>query len=406
MKTPAVYTTWTDKTKKALTCMLKFIDLDDDLGSGEILVRMLYVPIHGSFWLASDPRNIHPRSDEFMSDDGFVFGNGGVGEIVRLGAGAEGNIGDVVCVFGHIPCDHLDCYACRVMHRYTECDYDEGKIIGHGKNGKPGTFAEHVVLPRYSYEVLSSTKKELTEDNLIGSSFAFLLADVRNALTRNPDVLKSRNMMIFGAGFSGVLAAYLFLNSSPESKVFVIDSSQKNLDRFNRIFGSTQALTVKLDAKVNSLINLSGTGVDSRGYLAEVIEQISGAAKSFFNNGRVEVMFDASSGNTSMLWDNSKILKAGTIVIPFGFGNEYILLSKSLIQKSGLTIQMSRGVGNIRNRQEAVRLIRDGAGEFIYKSIIRDSEEINGIEKAVKYVNDAHSQDEFQVASLSAYIKI
>ena len=51
--------------------------------------------------------------------------------------------------------------------------------------------------------------------------------------------------------------------------------------------------------------------------------------------------------------------------IPFGFGSHYVLLSKDIIQLSGLHLGMSRGVGNLRNRQETIELIKAGAGRFL-----------------------------------------
>ena len=97
---------------------------------------MAYVPMHGSFWLASHPAGLHPRKQEFLRDGGFVFGNGGVGRVVATGSD---NVrpGDYVTIFGHAPCSHYNCYACTVLHRYTECEFKESTILGHGK-GAPG----------------------------------------------------------------------------------------------------------------------------------------------------------------------------------------------------------------------------------------------------------------------------
>ena len=52
------------------------------LGPREVRIAVRYVPMHGSFWLASNPKGIHPRHDEFLAAGGFVFGNGGVGQVI------------------------------------------------------------------------------------------------------------------------------------------------------------------------------------------------------------------------------------------------------------------------------------------------------------------------------------
>ena len=52
-------------------------------------------------------------------------------------------------------------------------------------------------------------------------------------------------------------------------------------------------------------------------------------------------------------------------VIPFGFASNIVLLDEMAIEKSGLTIMMSRGVGNQRNRKETIELIKRSKGKFI-----------------------------------------
>jgi hypothetical protein len=51
-------------------------------GPREVLIAVRYVPMNGSFWLASDPRGLHPCHDEFVAAGGFVFGNRGVGQVI------------------------------------------------------------------------------------------------------------------------------------------------------------------------------------------------------------------------------------------------------------------------------------------------------------------------------------
>ena len=72
---------------------------------------------------------------------------------------------------------------------------------------------------------------------------------------------------------------------------------------------------------------------------------------------------DCLSSNTSPLWSNNRILKENTFVI-FGFASNMILLDDMSIQKSGLTIMMTRG-RNQRNRKETIELIKRSKGKFI-----------------------------------------
>ena len=194
---------------------------------------MLYVPLHGSFWLASHPDGIHPRKAEFLKDERFVFGNGGVARVVQSTLGERDvAVGDYVCVFGHVPCDHYDCYACNVLHRYTECDYGESHILGHGKGSTEGTYGEVCGFASL-FPMTSATARprKPSREQLMAFMFGFLVADVRNALTRHPDTLRQRRMLLFGAGYSGQIAAYIHNRSCPEAKIFVVDSNSEYLKK-------------------------------------------------------------------------------------------------------------------------------------------------------------------------------
>ena len=50
-----IFTTWESNLKKNLKTTTRKVKIRK-LKPQEILVKNLYVPIHGSFWLASDPK--------------------------------------------------------------------------------------------------------------------------------------------------------------------------------------------------------------------------------------------------------------------------------------------------------------------------------------------------------------
>ena len=390
MKHQQIVTRWKDSEQDRLVTSLEEAELPE-LGPGEILIEVLFVPLHGSFWLASHPDAIHPRKDEFLSKGQFVFGNGGVGRVVQSKEDERVvGTGDYVCVFGHVPCSNYDCYACTVLHRYTECEYGESVIIGHGKNSTDGTYARYAVLPRYSYEVCYRETEKPLKAEVMPFMFGFLVADVRNALTRHPDSLRMRRMLLVGAGFSGQIAAYLHNRTCPESRILVIDSSQERLDTIKAI-DPDSIQTLCLPAKVSDELNGKHQSVEFRQELCDVIELIRDTMMDHFDGRTCNLLFDSSSGNTTPLWDNSKILGPATHCIPFGFGSQYILLNSSLMQRSGLNILMSRGVGNIRNRKEVIELIKAGASSFVMKSLVETAKECEGLDEAMEFIQSMHN---------------
>jgi len=387
MKNRQITTGWQNNSKDKLATYIKESEVPE-LKTGEILVEMVYVPMHGSFWLASHPDAIHPRKDEFLVDGEFVFGNGGVGRVISSKADErDAQPGDYVCVYGHVPCKHYNCYACTVLHRYTECDFNEGTIIGHGKHSYDGTYAKYVILPKYSYEVCYREAEQPTEEDLLPFMFGFLVADVRNALTRHSDSLRMRRMVLVGAGFSGMIAAYIHNKTCPESQIFVVDTSQERLDNIKAI-DPDSIKTYLLKEEVATQLNSKNQKVGFRHQLNSEIEEISEAMKEHFGGRGCNLLFDSSSGNTAPIWDNAKILSPTTHCIPFGFGSEYILLNKELIQMSGLNIMMSRGVGNIRNRKEVIELIKAGASDFINKRMVKVAKPLVTIDGAIDFINE------------------
>lgn len=400
-----ITTSWRDKKEKTLQTSLEKTEIPE-LKPGDILVEMYYVPMHGSFWLASHPHGLHPRRDEFMVDDSFVFGNGGVGRVIHSKADERDvQVGDYVTVFGHVPCNNYDCYACNVLHRYTECDYDEGTIIGHGKHSYDGTYSKYVVLPKYSYDVCYRAHENPTNEELMPFMFAFLFADVRNALTRHIDTLRSsRRIVIFGAGFSGLVAAYIINRTCPESKTFVVDPSAERLNRLQSLDGES-IKAFELPNDVVEQLNEKHQRVGFRHELNSIIHEMKSEMKEHFGGRGCDVLFDSSSGNSAPLWDNKHILSPTAHCIAFGFGSEYILLNKDLIQLSGLTIMMSRGVGNVRNRKEVIELIKAGANEVIHEKLIKGTKCIEGLNEASSFICTMQNPPRLLHEIDNAYIK-
>lgn len=352
-----------------------------DLKPDEVLIEVLCVPLHGSFWLATDPRAIHPRREEFLADGSFVFGNGGVGRAVEVGPGVVGVApGDYVAVFGHSPCDRYDCYACHTLHRYTECDYGEGQILGHGKGANDGTLASHAILPQESLEICFKADESPTADELAPFMFAFLVADVRNALTRNKDTLHLRRALIFGAGHSGAIATWLHTHSCPGSRIVVVDADEDRARRISEIDGGAIDAHVLAPAVVD-LLECSADGLKSLPELQDEILRLRERMEIHFQGRRCNLLMDCSSGNTIPIWDNSKLLSPGTHCLPFGFGSKALELTSDLLQCSGMNIVMSRGVGNQRNRRETIDLIKSGGHDFISEHLLSPCREAGSLQE-------------------------
>jgi len=375
-----------------------------DLKTGEILVRVLYVPLHGSFWLATHPFGIHPRHNEFMRNGCFVFGNGGVGEVVAVADKSTGvECGDYVCILGHSPCRNYDCYGCCVLHRYTECEYNENNIIGHGKGANDGTLALYATLPRYSWELCFKKGTWPMESDLKSFMFGFLIADVRNALTRHPDSLRMRRMLLFGAGNSGHIAAYLHLHTCPEAKILVVDPNSSRLESIKSL--NPKAIDIyELPEKVVGFLNSRQSYLECEQDVEVVIKEIEIKMKNHFRGRKCNLLFDGSSGNAASLWDNENILSPTAHCIPFGFGSDTINVGKKLIQYSGLSILMSRGVGNLRNRREVIELIKDGASDFINEYLIGDAKHLKSLEDCERFVQINHNPPKLLNEIQHAYV--
>jgi threonine dehydrogenase-like Zn-dependent dehydrogenase len=385
-----ITTRWRSEARDGLVTELVETEVPQ-LEEGEILAEMLFVPMHGSFWMASHPHAIHPRRDEFLESGSFVFGNGGVGRVVAVGAShSKTRVGDYVSVFGHVPCNHYDCYACTVLHRYTECDYGESSILGHGKGAAAGTYSRLCVLGPQTYEICYRKEEQPTANMLMPFMYAFLFADVRNALTRHPDTLRNRRMLVFGAGQSGHIAAYLHLHTCPEAKILVVDPVSERLESICSL--NHEAVEgYLLPSPVTEHMGKRRAGQQMDPELAGVVASLADRMRSHFGGRLCNVLFDASSGNTAQLWDNRSILSPATHCVVFGFGSEYVMLDRQLIQTSGLNLLMSRGVGNLRNRREVIELIKAGASGFVRKFLLSNAVALGSLEEAIEFVHKQHN---------------
>lgn len=362
------------------------------LESGEILVELLMVPIHGSFWLATDPRGVHPRYEEFLSAEEFVFGNGGVGRVIDASPDCRRvRCGDYVSVMGHLPCSHDNCHACQVLQRYTECEFGESMIVGHGKGAPDGTYAEYCILDEIACEVCVGADSQPSEQDLLPFMFAFLLADVRNALTRDVETLQRRRILIIGAGYSGHLAAWLLLRACPEAQIVVADINEDMLCSIARI--NTRSIhTVALpDPRRNT-------------WADEAKRVLADALRDVFGERKCEVLFDASSGNSTVLWADARVLGPGCHCISFGFGSDSLLLDKACLQVSGLKIMTSRGVGDASNRKASVELISAGAAASIIDYLVSHGRRLDGLDAAIKFVSRQHQSPDAAVRPPIAYI--
>jgi threonine dehydrogenase-like Zn-dependent dehydrogenase len=318
-----------------------------------------------------------------------VFGNGGVGRILasRTSAAREG---DLVAIFGHVPCRHHDCRACRITHRYVECEYGESSIIGHGRGGYDGTYQRHVVLPQYSYEICGRAGDGLSDDDLVPFMYAFLVADVRNALTRLAETGLKRRLLLFGGGQSGHIAARLHLDAAPDARVLIVEPSAERAQSIKSL--KPDAVDVcELPAGPMDRLNQSLDALPARD-LSALVETIAATVRHVFGRRGCDLIFDASSGNALPLWANRRVLTPGCHCVPFGFGGHALTLSREVLQISGVTIQTSRGVGDLDNRRAVVRALGGSLGAFVQAQLFAQSLPLIGLEHALAFIRAQHDR--------------
>ena len=312
------------------------------------------MPTHGSFWKAADPGNSHPRAAEFLSHGDFVFGNGGVAEVLAVGAGVERVVvGDLVGVFGHVGCERVDCRTCRVTERYVECPFGEAFIIGHGKRRVDGTYGTHAVVPETAVEPVGRPLDEIGEEALNALSFSFLAADVLNSLTRRGDLLQKSRILLIGSGMSGLIAAKLWLLFNPMARLVVVDPSVAQLEKA-RALAPGRVHGVRLsDDEARSVLE------------AELVRQ--------FGVYGPDVIWDSASSDSTPLWLHPGVVAPDTQCVLFGFGAARVTLESILLQTSGLSLQTSRGPGGRQQKAQALALCeRPDWVDFINRVLMSD----------------------------------
>lgn len=353
-----VVTRWADESRQRLVTAVEETAMRA-LGPEEILVEVLGVGLHGSFWLATHPERLHPRWEEFLQSGRFVFGNGGVGRVVALGSDVDGvKVGDYVSVFGHVPCDEDDCVPCRQDHRYVECQYGKASIIGHGKGSADGTLANYAYLPNHSWGRCFKAEERPDATALKPYMYAFLAADVRNALTRYPGGMERKRILIVGAGLAGRLAASMLLQENPDCRVVAVDVMPGRAS-------FVEQLSADRAKGIDALEGVTGASADAMGH---AVERIRKACLDWFG-GLPDMVMDCASEDASGLWATPRILSPGVLCLLFGFGMKSLTLDRRLLQLSGLVIQTSKGVGNKENRQAVLQLLKGGAADVLTRAI-------------------------------------
>lgn len=371
-------TSWADHPGGRLVTRLETAPLRGP-GNHEILVEMLGVGLHGSFWLATHPERLHPRWQEFMQEGRFVFGNGGVGRVVAAGRGiaaASGVApGDFVAMFGHVPCDEPECISCRQTHRYVECEYGTSSIIGHGKGGVDGTLARYALLPPETWGVCFKAQEKPDRQNLLPHLYAFLTADVRNALTRHPEGLRRKRALIIGAGLSGSLAAAMLLQENPGCRILALDIVPQR----------AKALADLAPDRIAAL-DIGNTQAPE----AEA-ERIGQACREWFAGHGPDLVLDCASEDATRLWASPHVLPPGALCIVFGFGMQGLALEHSLLQRSGLCIQMCKGVGDRENRAAALELLKaPGPCRDVVLGALDGARRVNTLEALEALVREFH----------------
>lgn len=379
-------TRWADAERASLVTRVERRDLSEPTGA-EVLVEPLWAPLHGSFWLAVHPEARHPRIREFMAQGRFVFGNGGVARVKSLGPDVHDVVpGDLVAVFGHHPCSRPDCEACRLRERFTECEYGEAGIIGHGKHSPDGLLGERCVLPAGSYALCAPAAKAADPRPYRPYMFTFLVADVLNALSRDPETFARERVLIVGAGLSGQLAAKLILTRNPAARVFGVDVSQGNASAFSSIEpGRTKAVVLDCSPQ------------DAPG-------ELDRRMREHFGGKSCNLLAECSSGHTAPLWANATVLRPGTHCVLFGFGLHGLSLDPGLLQLSGLRIQTSRGVGDGANRRKAVALMADGLADFVDRMLLPRFKALNSLTKLEEIVRENHKRGTMLVRNEDVYV--
>jgi 2-desacetyl-2-hydroxyethyl bacteriochlorophyllide A dehydrogenase len=178
-------------------------------GAGEALVKIEYCGICGSDVTAF--RGVNPT--QTYPIDG--IGHEGVGIIEEIGANDKGiKRGDRVALEPYVPCNR--CPMCKAG-RFNNCE--NLRVAGVHKNGMMAEYFVHPVQLLYKIpDSLSFERAALTEPQTIGL----------HALSRSR-VQAGENVVIFGAGAIGLLAAFSAKNIG--ARPVLIDFLQERLEK-------------------------------------------------------------------------------------------------------------------------------------------------------------------------------
>lgn len=341
-----------------------------ELGPTEVLARVEAVPLHGSFWMAVHPTLRHPRHRELVERGGFVFGNGGLAQVVRSGSMSGVFPGTWVAVHGHFPCSQPECQACRVHGRFVECRNGGSGILGHGRGAPDGLLADLAVLPAGAFEPITP----LGVHEAMSATLSFLVGDVRNALLRgtNPEEPPT-SILILGAGLSGTLAAALASQMWPQARVLVVDGREASLARLRRLpwVGTPPAAAHLHIDQANPDPGRRALAVLLRAHI----------------DGLPNLIFDTIDGAASAVWAAPEIVSHGTSCVCFGFHREAMNLSPAVLQCAGLRVFAPRGVGDLRNVKASVAWCL-GAGRSFVAALLSTFEQVQSIEALANMLTD------------------
>ena len=183
---------------------------DPQPGAGEVLVQVAFCGICGS--------DLHMLPSPAIAP-GSVMGHEFSGSIAGLGDGVEGwSEGDRVSVLPGTPCG--ECPQCLADEEHL-CM--QGVIRGHGLGGRPGAYAERVVVSADSLFALPDSVSDehgaLVEPLAVGVHAA-ALAEV------GPD----EGACVLGAGPIGVMTA-LALRAAGTERVVVVEPGEHRRER-------------------------------------------------------------------------------------------------------------------------------------------------------------------------------
>lgn len=178
-----------------------------------------------------------------------VLGSDAAGTIAALGEGVTtANIGDEVVLD-----PGLSCGACSACMRGEQSECDTYTILGMGR---PGTFAEYVVVPAKN---LLPKPAHLSWEEAAALPLAY--ATAWRMLFNRAQLGPGEKLLIHGIG-GGVAIAALQLAHAAGAEITVTSSSQEKLDRAKALGAHHTELYGNADLPQRILAHTSGQGID------------------------------------------------------------------------------------------------------------------------------------------------